>query len=113
MSWKPSSAAAPVAARPAAQDQARRFQHVEVVRQRVRGQAGAFLELERRPIRSEEVLDDRQPDRIPERRVAPSTFHEGRFGHVAKALPQQELSQENLRLKPGRPRSPDARTIGA
>ena len=57
-------AAASVAARPAALDQAGRLEHVEVMGEQVRRHTDALLELLRRSVRGGQLVDDRQAGRL-------------------------------------------------
>ena len=45
-------------------DQPNRLEHVEVVGQQVRLRSGESPQLDRGPVRGDQLVDDRQPDRI-------------------------------------------------
>ncbi len=63
-------AAAAVAARTRPFDEPDPLEDVEVVGQQVRLDPEAAAQLDRRPVRGGQLVDDRQPDRVAERRVA-------------------------------------------
>jgi hypothetical protein len=59
-----------VTTRTAARDQTDRLQHIEVVGEQIRSGAGELTQFERRTIRTNELVDDRQADRIAQGRMA-------------------------------------------
>lgn len=59
-----------ISTRPESFDESRMLEDVEVMTQKVRFEIESIAEFGRRTIRMEEILDDRQPNRIAERRVS-------------------------------------------
>ena len=57
-------ASPPVPTRPAALDQTGRLEHVEVMSEQVRRHPNSVLQLLRRPVRTRQMIDDRQAGRL-------------------------------------------------